>query len=616
LARRLIVKSVGRTANNQHERVEAYFDWTKLEPGKDLESFEVPISREVLSRRAKTGVTLVLEDVRDAWTEGDFASLQQDLLALVSPALPQEASSDTIEVYTSDRDPGFSIKFDSPEFPKYTGELIHQFYQGAWGIIRGQVTPEGKPSYTLEVPRTDEAIGPFSPDDHQFEHLAAVECQIRYFVYRADFFKGLEFGVTQARKVGQATGGVRIYLDGFRVFPYGDSGDDWLGLDSDRARNLTGTPSQLVGEAKGLRRPMLYMPGNYQLFGYVTLSKKNNPAIIPNISRERLVENEAYEELKRFVRLGINWATVQYARFVARQQQEKKPSSPFMELSDSINRATDLLQRYSGPLDIRMRSELEASLGIAKRALERQQVEQISELSMLRVLASAGTMVMVLDHTLRAMISGLGQVRNDLSQFESQIPDKSKNEYQDILGRLEEWKNSVEAQALQVGLLVGSSSRDRRRRVLLSPLVEGIRRGFLGYCQEFDINIANKVSSAVRTPPMFSSEVNAILINLVTNAIKAVRGREVRNIEISANREGNALWMWVKDTGIGVPERMRQEVFQPFVTTSAPDPVLGVGTGLGLKIVRDLVRSYGGEVHFAEPDSPWSTTVEIKFPGR
>ena len=72
--------------------------------------------------------------------------------------------------------------------------------------------------------------------------------------------------------------------------------------------------------------------------------------------------------------------------------------------------------------------------------------------------------------------------------------------------------------------------------------------------------------------------------------------------------------MKVNDTGTGVPKDNRQDVFQPFVTTSSPDPVLGVGTGLGLTIVRDLVTSWGGKVDFVDAMTPWRTTVEISLP--
>ena len=72
----------------------------------------------------------------------------------------------------------------------------------------------------------------------------------------------------------------------------------------------------------------------------------------------------------------------------------------------------------------------------------------------------------------------------------------------------------------------------------------------------------------------------------------------------------------VFDTGVGVPPENREDVFEPFFTTSQPDPVLGVGTGLGLKIVRDLALAWGGDAKFVEAAEPWSTSIQIVVPRR
>jgi len=100
----------------------------------------------------------------------------------------------------------------------------------------------------------------------------------------------------------------------------------------------------------------------------------------------------------------------------------------------------------------------------------------------------------------------------------------------------------------------------------------------------------------------------------MTNALKAVRTRPVRRIAVEAARERTEIAIRVSDTGVGANKKSWEDYFKPFVSESEPDPLLGSGTGLGLKIVRDFAGVYGGSAHFIPPKSPWSTTIEVRIP--
>jgi signal transduction histidine kinase len=89
----------------------------------------------------------------------------------------------------------------------------------------------------------------------------------------------------------------------------------------------------------------------------------------------------------------------------------------------------------------------------------------------------------------------------------------------------------------------------------------------------------------------FIGELNQVWANLIDNALDAVpaSGR----IEILANRERQRVIVRVVDNGSGIPAEVRERIFEPFFTTK---PV-GQGTGLGLDIVRRLVRHNEGEIY-------------------
>src|SRR3989304_3522588 len=73
--------------------------------------------------------------------------------------------------------------------------------------------------------------------------------------------------------------------------------------------------------------------------------------------------------------------------------------------------------------------------------------------------------------------------------------------------------------------------------------------------------------------------------------------------------EGRYVSICVADTGSGIPEEIRDEVFAPFFTTKAP----GEGTGLGLSMVYSCVRTHGGFVRLVSSVGV-GTTFQILLP--
>ena len=80
-----------------------------------------------------------------------------------------------------------------------------------------------------------------------------------------------------------------------------------------------------------------------------------------------------------------------------------------------------------------------------------------------------------------------------------------------------------------------------------------------------------------------------ILINLLRNAAESMTVPGV--ITIIAARENNGVRMQVKDTGNGIPEKLLANLFEPFMSEPGK-----TRPGLGLAIIRDLVRRHGGDV--------------------
>src|SRR5216110_1053553 len=80
--------------------------------------------------------------------------------------------------------------------------------------------------------------------------------------------------------------------------------------------------------------------------------------------------------------------------------------------------------------------------------------------------------------------------------------------------------------------------------------------------------------------------------NLLRNASEAMGGRG--SIEIAVSRDGNGLAVTIADHGAGIPDDLRQRVFEPYFTTKHD------GTGLGLALVRQTIEAHNGTITVAE----------------
>jgi signal transduction histidine kinase len=91
-----------------------------------------------------------------------------------------------------------------------------------------------------------------------------------------------------------------------------------------------------------------------------------------------------------------------------------------------------------------------------------------------------------------------------------------------------------------------------------------------------------------------SQDVGRVILNLINNAFQAVNGIEDRSgmVEIKTKNLGDQIQITVSDNGPGIPEEIKDKIFQPFFTTKPT----GEGTGLGLSLVYDIVQAHEGEL--------------------
>jgi signal transduction histidine kinase len=100
-----------------------------------------------------------------------------------------------------------------------------------------------------------------------------------------------------------------------------------------------------------------------------------------------------------------------------------------------------------------------------------------------------------------------------------------------------------------------------------------------------------------------------MLMNLFSNACDAMAEGDRRDLFVSVSKESECLVISVKDTGAGMPPEVRGRLFESFFTTKAP----GKGTGLGMKVIRDVALQHGAEIEIRSEVGD-GTEFRVKFP--
>ena len=101
------------------------------------------------------------------------------------------------------------------------------------------------------------------------------------------------------------------------------------------------------------------------------------------------------------------------------------------------------------------------------------------------------------------------------------------------------------------------------------------------------------------------AKLRQILYNLLTNAIKFTP--ENGEVSVSIDKTDNGIQVSVKDTGIGIPAEMQEEIFSPFTQVDASSKRRYGGTGLGLALVKKFVEMHNGKVWLESEEGKGST---------
>jgi two-component system, LuxR family, sensor kinase FixL len=229
--------------------------------------------------------------------------------------------------------------------------------------------------------------------------------------------------------------------------------------------------------------------------------------------------------------------------------------------------------------DLTEREEHAAQLQIAQ-----------TELARLARLNELGEMASTLAHELNQPLSAIANYVQGSKRLISKLEDQNAGMLRDALDRTAQ-------QALRAGDIIrhlrefvtrGDTEKqphDVKRLVeeagalaLVGSRERGVKSTFV-YADDVGPVLADRV------------QIQQVLINLLRNAVEAMRDSPVRELEVRVSKAaGDLVAIAVSDTGPGIAEEIAPQLFQPFVT-SKPG-----GMGVGLSISKRIIEAHGGEI--------------------
>lgn len=552
------------------------------------------------------GTVLQIDRLSRAWTRDDLLELRTALTRLIRPRPRGSGAGSAVGTVT---EPDFQIVLELTEVDDTLEDLAGPIEPSAdlrtpHYRLSGSVDANGSATLHYEQQDPPESqdigvtqlwnVGDRPPQAGPFEFEISVWDRDKTALQRSLQAANPENTAPSAsdlkgfRDAMDEVAGVSIYRDGFRVLPFGETGDDWLGLDLRRVQS-----------------PTLRLSNN-QIIGHVFIGADTNESLKDQSNREGILAGAAYADLQNLVRAALN--QLEQRRYGARHPKKEQPERKggLFERFDLGEISTALKQSYPG--DKRLLGLIDEK----NRDIQEGVTQVQNVLSRYSRLATLGALIDRVLHDGRTVVTRL----KNIARFGTRDLNKpSLNDSEKVGIALGSMTDTAEQAELLSSLFkqiepFGGRKRGRPKQISVSEVID---RAISILQQEADDRSVQLVGGGTGIAVTIDeAELLTVLVNLIQNAIywtaTQPQGIERKVLVGARKNEDESLTLVVSDSGPGVPSESRDHIFDPYFS-SKPD-----GVGLGLSIVGNLVEDiYAGELTLVDEGALDGATFEATF---
>ena len=591
------------------EWLEFAIDWEEAIKAKELTKVEVEYSRNKSNKPVTHGTSIILRGLKHEW-DGDSVSKLASELWWLQP--PFGAPSPSLE----NSEDQFRICFRSTKDYAQIFAKQMQAIKGIWIARLVGRTDNGEVTLSLQFQGEQPihhrySIANFNHNNGKFnEEENLNKCNFEIRVYNLSGRQKFGIKVGEAREYFTKHGGVHVYDGDFRLPYYGLPESDWLKLEYDHSHRQT--VSKLLPQDIQVFRALNDLPTLGRVLGVVRVSTSDEPNLNIMVTRDRLAETIAYNDLVKTIRYAIHL----YANESARRKLEKKEKEASSEpTSLNFEHVEQVLKHYEPEIAKDVYQELYQGVQEATKAAKTQQEIALEQMGLLAPLATAGISALSYQHELKKQFADIENTINKMQNIETMNPELQENLHL-LSTDLTSWLKRAKATNLLFDYIADTENTQLRHRLRAKVVIEEItnQTSFLARDTEIDYS---KIDDHLRLPKASFAEWGAIFQNVFINAFTAMLDSPKRLLHISFRSHGISQEILVQDTGYGINLKDADKFFEPFQRESkisAERKALGYGgTGLGLTIVRLLAGNIGCRVQFVNPEKGFSTAFSIQW---